>query len=352
MYWTRMSRLQRGAAMLVGLAGVAILAVGGYLAADGRDGDAGAPTAETAAARDQAASQLRFTRWTHPSGLFSTDVPQGWRVDGALGDAADQGQFRINADSPDGRSHVSFAHNWLSFMEFQYGPYRPGAATIESIVLPGFLKEQRIAESRVVYRGANRRTSMRSEMGASIPFDTGTIGFLMRRPDGGYSAGTAMGETMFIASPGTPGLWRLRLFAAAIAPAEPGAQADARASMARMVEKLELSPQFMELWSRAFQQTQTQMREYSRQMDRVFSEYLRSAARSSSRAGGRDTAEDWATMMRGGQYAEDTSTGERYWVSNERSSWWVNDRGTVVGSDTGAPPAVNENWKPLTPRGQ
>ena len=66
-------------------------------------------------------------------------------------------------------------------MEFQYGPYRPGAATIESIVLPGFLQEQRAAESRVVYRGANRRTSMPSEIGVAMPFDSGTIGFLMRR---------------------------------------------------------------------------------------------------------------------------------------------------------------------------
>lgn len=349
MYWTRMSPRRRRMTLLVGLAGVAMLAVAGYVAApDG--GRAEEPRASVGS--DAPRPQVRFTRWTHPSGLFSAEVPQGWRVEGALGDAMDQGQFRINVDSPDGRSHLSFAHNWLSFMEFQYGPYRPGAATIESIVLPGFLQEQRAAESRVVYRGANRRTSMPSEIGVAMPFDSGTIGFLMRRSDGGYSAGTAMGETMYIASPGTPGLWRLRLFAAAIAPADSQAQADARAGIARMVETLDLSPQFMELWTRAFQQTQAQMREYSRQMDRVFSEYLRSAARSSSRAGGRDTADDWATMMRGGQYAEDESTGERYWVSHERGSWWVNDRGTVVGSDTGAPPAVNENWKPLVPRGQ
>ena len=338
MYWTRMSPLQRGVAAVAGLAGVVILAVSGG----------------TDALSDSAGlgPQLRFTRWTHPSGLFSTDVPEGWRVDGALGDAMDLGQFRVNADSPDGRSHVSFAHNWLSFMEFQYGPYRPGAATIESLVLPGFLQQQRVSESRVVYRSANRRISMPSQIGVPIPFDAGTVGFLMRRGDGGYSAGTAMGETMFIASPGTPGLWRLRLFAAAVAPADAPSQAAARAAATRLADGLELSPQFHQLWNEGFQQTQQQMRAYSQQMDRVFSGYLRSAARSSSRSSGRDTAEDWATMMRGGQYAEDESTGERYWVTNERESWWVNDRGAVVGSDTGAPPAVNENWKPLVPRGQ
>lgn len=299
-------------------------------------------------AADATTSQLRFVRWSHPSGLFGTDVPVGWRVDGALGDARELGQFRINATSPDGASHISFGHNWVSFMEFQHGPYKPGAATIEALLLPGFLKEQGVVASRVVYRSANRRLSMPSEIGVPIPFDRGTLGFLLRRRDGAFLSGTAMGETMYIASPGTPGLWRLRLLAAAVAPADAQAQADARAAISRVVDRLELSPQFFELWSRAFQQTQQQMREYSAQMDRVFSGYLRSAARSASR----DTSEDWATMMRGGQYGENAETGDRYWISNDRSHWWVNDRGTVVGSDTGTPPAANENWKPLAPRGQ
>lgn len=334
MYWKRLSRLQQALAIAVAAAGVALIGLAGR-------------TEST-----EASAQLRFERWTHSSGLFSTDVPAGWRIDGALGDAMDQGQFRINAVSPDGRSHLSFGHNWLSFMEFQYGPYRPGAATIESLVLPAFLQEQRASQSRVVYRSANRRISMPSQIGVPIPFDAGTIGFLMRRGDGGYSAGTAMGETMFIASPGTPGLWRLRLFAAAVAPADSASQAAARAAITRLVDGLELSPRFHQLWNEGFQQTQQQMRAYSEQMDRVFSGYLRSAARASSPASARDSAEDWATMMRGGQYGENEETGERYWISNERSSWWVNDQGVVHGNDTGAPPADNSNWRALVPRGQ
>lgn len=348
MYWTRLSRLQQTIAIAVVAVSVALIAFAGR--AESTAASAPASSSETASA--DVAPQIRFERWTHASGLFSTDVPAGWRVDGALGDAMDQGQFRITAVSPDGRSHLSFGHNWLSFMEFQYGPYRPGAATIETLVLPGFLREQGVTESRVVYRGANRRISMPSRIGVPIPFDAGTVGFLMRRPDGGYSAGTAMGETMFIASPGTPGLWRLRLFAAAVAPADARAQADARAGMTRMVEKLELSPEFHQLWNEGFTQTQQQMRTYSEQMDRVFSGYLRSAARSSSRSSGRDTAEDWATMMRGGQYGEAEGTGDSYWITNERSSWWVNDQGRVEGNDTGAPPADNSNWRPIVPRGQ
>lgn len=352
MYWKRLSRLQQALAIAVLAVGIALLAFAGRTESTNASAPPSSSAAPAAPAAASAAPQLRFERWTHSSGMFSTDVPAGWQVDGALGDAPDQGQFRINIVSPDGRSHLSFGHNWLSFMEFQHGRYRPGGATIETLVLPAFLREQGVSESRVVYRGANRRISMPSEIGVPIPFDSGTIGFLMRRPDGGYSAGTAMGETLFIASPGTPGLWRLRLFAAAVAPADAQAQTDARAGMARMVEKLELSPQFFELWHRAFQQTQQQMRAYSQEMDRVFSGYLRSAARASSRATGRDTAEDWATMMRGGQYGEAEGTGDSYWITNERSSWWVNDQGVVHGNDTGAPPADNSNWRPIVPRGQ
>lgn len=262
-----------------------------------------------------------------------------------------QGPFRINATSRDGRSLISLGHNWVSYMEAQYGPYQPGAATIERFLLPDFLRQQGYTASKIVYRTRNQRVSMPSEIGVPIPFDSGTLGFLLTGRDGSFSAGTAMGETMYIQSPGTPGLWRLRLFATAVAPATSQGQADARAAPERATARLELSSQFFALWNQAFAHTQQQMREYSRQMDRVFSGYLQSAARSSGR-GGRDGGEDWATMMRGGQYAENTETGERYWVTNDKKGWWVSDNGTVLGNDTGAPPAMNENRRPLVMRGQ
>jgi hypothetical protein len=42
----------------------------------------------------------------------------------------------------------------------------------------------------------------------------------------------------------------------------------------------------------------------------------------------------------------------RAWITNERTSWWVNDRGIVHGNDTGAPPADHSNWRPIVPKGQ
>ncbi len=356
MYWQKLTTAQRRITLAIGAAGLLVIGVAGYLVPSDEDGAAveAAAGGTTAARPEQAAAattRLRFTRWKHPSGLFSAEVPEGWVVDGAIGDAMEQGPFRLNVTSKDGRSLISLGHNWVSYMEFQYGPYQPGAATIERFLLPDFIRQQGYTASRIVYRTRNRRVSMPSEIGIPIPFDSGTLGFLLTARDGSYAAGTAMGETMYIQSPGTPGLWRLRLFATAIAPATAPAQADARAALERATSTLALSPEFFTLWNQAFTHTQQQMREYSRQMDQVFTRYLQSASRSSA-GGKRDTAEDWAGMMRGGQYAENSETGERYWVTNDSSNWWVSDTGTVVGNNTGAPPAVNENWKPLVMRGQ
>ncbi len=301
---------------------------------------------------EAAESNLKFVRWEHPSGLLSIDVPAGWRIEGEIGTATDLGQFKIQGYSPDGRSLFSLAHNWLSFMEFQYGPYRPGHGTIEAFVLPEFLKrEGGYAASRVVYRSRIQRVIVRNRYtGLPTPFDAGVLGFLLQRNDGGFSAGTAFAETTYIASPGTPGLWRLRVFTAAIAPAEDGAQQDIRTVLDRAVRSLKLSKEFFALWHQAHDRTVKQMRAYSAQMDRVFSRYLASVGRSSSR-NGRDPLDGWAVMMRGGQYAVDETTGEQYWISNQWKYWFVNDRGELVGNDTGEVPTNGGNWRPVYPVG-
>lgn len=328
----------------------AVLALIGFLIEDGQvDEEGGGPAAVSG--ESSASAQLRFVSWSHSSGLFSTEVPDGWRVDGQLGDAMDQGQFKIEATSPDGGTFVTIAHNWLSFMEFQYGPYRPGHQTTEALILPSFLQSQpAYVGGRVVYRSKIQRIAMPNPTtGMTIPFDSGTLGFLLQRADGGISSGTAYAETMYIAVPSTPGLWRLRVYAAAIAPAEADSQAIARAALDRIFGSLDLSPQFFRLWNQAFQHTAEQMRSYSEQMDRVFSRYLQSAGRSIS---GKDPLEGWATMMRGGEYAEDDTTGEEYWVGNDSDYWYVNDRGDVVGNDTGDVPTYSGNWRLLRRIGQ
>lgn len=293
-------------------------------------------------------SRLKFVRWQEPNGLFSAEVPVGWRIDGGIGSSMDLGQFKIQGFSPDGLSLFSLAHNWLSFMEYQYGPYRPGGETIEAFILPQFLQQQGgYSGIRIVYRSPTERIMLTNPMtGIPIPFDHGTVGFLLQRKDGGFSAGTAYAETVYIASPGTPGLWRLRLFAAALAPAEQNAQRIVRDALLHVTTSLHLSEQFFTLWQQSFNHTMKQMRRYSAQMDRVFNNYLRSVGRSSSR-NGRDPLDGWTSMMRGGRYAVDKTTGEEYWISNDHDYWFVNDRGDVVGNDTGDVPTYGENWRPL-----
>ena len=340
-----MRRLETKQVWLIG-AGILVIVVLGSLVEE--SGEVRLPSLPSSG------QQVAMTRWQHSSGLISAEVPAGWRIDGQIGPAIDQGQFLIQGFAPDGRAFFSLAHNWYSFMEFQYGPYQPGRATVEAIVLPQFLQQQAqfpLSDAytgvRVVYRGPNARLVMPGAVpGLSIPFDGGTVGFLLSRQDGGVSVGGAYGETMYIASPGTPGLWRLRLFVAAVAPAEGEPEpAELQRAVVRVVTSLDLSPEFFALWAQAHQQTMQQMREYSASMDRVFSGYLESMARSSDAS---DRAMDrWASMMRGGHYGTDDSTGEEYWVSNDHDYWFVNDRGEVAGNDTADVPTYGDNWRPL-----
>jgi hypothetical protein len=338
---------------LLGLALLlAAFAVIGVLEQDGDD-----PSAEAAEAADRAAAperagapaaQVRFERWQHPQGLFSAEVPAGWRIEGQVDpQGLDKGAFMIQGYSPDGRAMFSFAHNWLWFMEFQYGPYQPGLATVERQVLPRLpanLPQMGLRDIRVVYRSANRgQTLPNPATGMALRGDRGTLGMLAMTGRGEVLAGTLLGETLYMPVPGSPGLWSLRIFSGGLAPANSADQAMIRAIQARLVETLQLAPEFMQAWSQAHQHTVGLMREYSREMDRVFERYLSSTRRSTA-AADKDPMEGWAEMMRGGHYEQDDRTGDQHWVGNNHQHWWKNDRGEIHGNNTGQAPANGDNW--------
>ncbi len=296
----------------------------------------------TPGADDPQAGEVSFVRWSDPAGFISTEVPAGWTVEGGLGQAGlTDGQFTISARSGDGRTQIFFAHNLIVFMEAYYGRYMPGSETIERLLLPDFVRREGVKDVRVTFRSANTHVDWPSA-GGSIPLDTGTLGFLYVDSASRVQYGAAMVQTLYIASVGTPGAWRPRLYAAAVAPADDASQAVARVAIERLVARLELSDQFIALWNEGFSQTQQVVRAYSDQMARIF--------RSSSSAAGTggDAMDDWATYMRGGEYATNPETGDSYWVTNDTTYHYVNDQGTVVGNDTGTVPADGGNWTQLT----
>ena len=308
----------------------------------------GALTAARDAAPQGPAS--RYVRWQHPQGFFSAEVPAGWRVDGQIDpQGLDKGAFMIQAFAPDGRSMFSFAHNWLWFMEYQYGRYRPGHATVESLVLPNLpqnLPRMGLANVRVTYRSANTPFQMANpQTGLPIRTDRGTLGILAIRGDGVAVAGSLMGETLYIPMAGTPGLWGLRIFAGGLAPATAADQAAVRAALARAFDTLRVSAQFQQIWQQAHAQTVQRMQEYSRQMDQVLK--IMGSIRESRARRSKDPMDGWAEMMRDGHYESDARTGEQYWVGNDHRYWFKNDQGRVVGNNTGTPPADNSNWHPL-----
>lgn len=292
-----------------------------------------------------------FVRWREPQGLFSAEVPRGWRIEGRIDpQGLDKGAFMIQGFSPDGRAMFAFAHNWQWFMEYQYGRYRPGTATVETLVLPQLpanLAHMGVRDVRVTYRGPNKTFHLPNPLtGMSLRADQGTVGLLASTARGEVLAGSIMAETLHVPMGGTPGLWSLRLFCGGIAPAGAREQAAIRAIQLRVVETLQLSPEFRRIWSDAHRHTTRRMREYSRDMDRVFERYLASARRSSNSRG--DPMEAWAEMMREGHYERDERTGEQHWVGNNHQYWWKNDRGDIVGNSTGSPPADHHNWYGLS----
>jgi len=342
-------------AVLVLVLLVAAFAVIGVLQQDA--GEAAPDLAEAAEPRQVgpagrgAERPIRFVRWRHPQGLFSAEVPAGWRIEGQVDpQGLDKGAFRLQGYSPDGRAMFSFAHNWLWFMEFQYGPYQPGSATVERQVVPNLaanLPQMGLTDIRVTYRSGNRSQSLPNPAtGMALRGDQGTLGLLATNGRGEVLAGTLMGETLYIPVPGSPGLWSLRLFAGGLGPANSADQAALRAIQSRLVDTLELSPEFMQAWSQAHQHTTALMRDYSRDMDRVFERYLSSTRRSTASAD-KDPMAGWAEMMREGHYEQDERTGEQHWVGNNHPYWWKNDRGDIVGNSTGQPPANGDNWHDL-----
>jgi hypothetical protein len=299
---------------------------------------------------DDATPAVSFIRWQHPQGLFSADVPAGWRIEGKIDpQGMDKGAFMIQGFAPDGRAMFSFSHNWNWFMEYQYGPYRPGHATVESLVLPNLsrnLPQLKLSGVRVTYRGPNTSFQLVNPLtGLPLRTDQGTLGLLAMNAQGEALAGTLMGETLYMPVPGSPGLWGLRLFSGGLAPADSASQAAIQAIQAKVVESFEPSAEFLRTWQQSHKHTVDRMRDYSRQMDRVFERYLSSTRRSSSAS--KDPMQGWAEMMRGGHYERDDRTGEDHWVGNNHKYWWKNDQDVIVGNDTGQPPYDNGNWHPL-----
>jgi hypothetical protein len=288
-------------------------------------------------------AELSYETWSDDHGYITTEVPAGWTVKGGLGEAGfTDGQFQVQATSPDGRTRILFAHNATVFMESYYGTYYRGARTIEKIVLPDFVSREGVRSSRVTYRSANEHVDYPYGSG-SIPLDSGTLGFAYLDAAGNAQYGTAAAQTLHITSPGTPGAWRLRLFASALAPADAASQAQVRAAIDHMIDHLRLSGDFVQQWNEGFSETQRIMAGYSDAMARVFE----SSASSAGSTG--DSADAWASYMRGGEYATDEATGDAYWVSNDTTYHFVSDRGVVIGNDTGDVPADGGTWTPLVP---
>jgi hypothetical protein len=287
---------------------------------------------------------LQYTTWTSAGGYISTKVPEGWTVDGGLGSDTAMGMFKVRATSPDGSMTVQFAHNWTNYAEAKKGKYQPGAATITKFILPLYLKEAGAGTWRVTWRSANTHVSLPG-VPLDHPLDTGSIGFVYQKvADGSYHLASMAGQTLGIyPSTNNTGLWSMRVIALSDAPADAQSQADVADAITKLVDNLELSGEFFQVWNEGFAQTQRLVAAYSEQMRQIWESGYSSTLASEARV---EAA--WDELLTGGTYMSEEGTGTLVWVPTPSTYTWMNDQGQIVSNNTGTPPANGSNWHALT----
>lgn len=288
-------------------------------------------------------------------GVLAVEVPQGWRPSLHLGDTS-MGGFAIRAEDPNRRFDVRFAHNWNAFLDQQVGGYFPGNQVVERILLPQYAQE--ILPARldgVLWRSPNTRINLAdpasAALGLQMPLDSGTLAFGVTNARGERLIGTVYAETLRIVETqdplfGTSGMYTLRIATLALGPAEEAAQRFAARVLEQMLATLTLAPQYMQTWQQSFAANQRIVADLSNTMSTLISQGYARACESQERM-----AEQWSIYMRGGQYAQDPTTGENHWITNDQPYWFVDPQGNVAGNATGQPPSLDRQWRPLTPVG-
>lgn len=293
----------------------------------------------------------KFTKWEDPDRLFKAEVPEGWQITATVDpNNIAMGAFLIQGFSPDKKSMFTFAHNWSCFYEYYYGNYRPGTATLESIVLPslpGTVPQFQIEGVMATYRSANSASILPNPYtGIGMRTDQGTVGFCGVTRSGEPVYGSLSAETMFVPVSGSPGYWCLRLFMGEMS-IEGVSKTKNLEIINRFVSTFEPSAQFLEAWKSGMANSVTSMRQYSEQVGRITDKYIRSKSSGSSR---NSIFDDYSEMTRGGHYRTNSATGDSYYVKNDYDYHWVEPNGTIHSNNTGTPPVGIVGLSPLLRR--
>lgn len=309
---------------------------------------------------------VRYVRWHEPrENAFSLEVPEGWAINGGLFRRASvQVQGAWESISPDGRIRITGGdaelpyftepNQMLAMTGFRegswYSPgygvafmvrrYIPGAAFAREYVMlrmPRFCSEITITENRELPEAVSAINAVYAQhagLGVAMSLTAGEAAFTCRQQGhamrGYYFAGTQ--RTQVAGMPG--GIWNAEHLAGFLA-------AEDRLALARevfdhMLKSIELNPQWV-----AMQQNITAST--SRIVSRTNAEISRIIDQSywSRQATMDEISRRRSNAILGVEDVIDPLTGRELKVESGSNYYWIDYRGTIVGTQTDTRPNLD-----------
>ena len=321
---------------------------------------AGAPSDSTPAKK----AAVQYVRWTDPrEQAFSVEVPKGWKVQGGLFRFAPVDvRGAIEVVSPDGDVRITAGDAELpSFTEpspmltmtgFQEGSwYSPGYGVNMMVrrYLPGLAFAQEYAASRVArgctdvrigesrerpdaVQAVNEVNARFGVYGISQQLTAGEVFFTARaggRPAEGYCfAGTQQTQMSGM------GLWKVEHLFTALASAE---KKDlARDVLVHLIESYQLNPQWAAMQQGITANTSKIVSQTHEEISGIIQSTYENRQRSDDEIGRRRS-----NAMLGVEDVIDPVTGRELKIESGSNYYWIDHRGTIVGTDTHTLPGLD-----------
>jgi hypothetical protein len=312
----------------------------------------------------QAGSSLTYIKWQDPrENAFTIEVPQQWRVSGGLFRFASVDvRPAVEVISPDGKIRLTAGDaeippfvvpdQMLQSLGFREGTsYSPGYGVTMTVrrYLPGVEFAKQYISTKMTGRCQNLSITQARDLpeaartinaiygqfggsGMSMQVSTGETAFTCQANQsprrGYYFAGT-----MLTSAYGS-GLWTVPYLHGYLATAD---QAEvAQAVLSRMVQSVQLNPQWLAMQQHLTGQTSQIVSRTGAEISRIISQSYWSQQRSLDELSRRRSN---ATL--GVEDVVDPLTGREIKVESGANYYWIDQRGNIVGTTTDTTPAID-----------
>ncbi|MBU1694765.1 MAG: hypothetical protein KJ726_04790 [Verrucomicrobia bacterium] len=322
----------------------------------------GAPVQET----EDRKPGVKYVRWADPrEQAFSLEIPQGWNIEGGLYRAASvDTRIGFVLTSPDGDIRLT-GGDWelptftepnqmLMMTGFREGSwYSPGYGVnfLVRRYVPGTAFAQEYVASKITRGGSDLRftesrdrpdavetfnqiNAQYGQLGMSIFFTAGEVFFTFRQ-NGRDLEGYYFAATRRIQPPGMPsGLWNAEYLFGCIAP--PTKKALAEEVLAHMVKTFELNPQWLAMQQGIAANTSKIVSRTHEEISGIIQSTYENRQRSQDEISRRRS-----NVTLGVEDVIDPVTGRELKIESGSNYYWIDHRGTIVGTDTHTLPGLD-----------